>query len=118
MNLPLEFAHRLEDRKSAQDVDLGAEKGIRPARRHLQPSQVNDVRDLIFLQRLSQPGQIGDVALDECYLPYLRLVHDEAHSLGIFLEIVDPDAIAACQEVACDPTADATVTAGEEYIHD
>ena len=38
--------------------------------------------------------------------------------LGIFLQVVDPNAIAALEQIFRDPAADATVAAGEKNVHD
>jgi len=78
---------------------------------------MDKVRDAILLQGGAETDQIDDVALDKGDPVYLFLRQNLAQALGIFLEIVNPHAVVARQQVARDPTADAPVAAGEQDVH-
>src|SRR5262249_34289434 len=71
----------------------------------------------VLLNGPPQPGQIGHVTLNEADLPYFRFRQNQPQPARVFLEVVNPRLIAALQQIANDPGADATVTAGEEDAH-
>ena len=56
LHLAGRLPHRLEDGQRAEDVHLGAEQRIGPAHRHLQAGEMDDVRDLVFRQRVLEPA--------------------------------------------------------------
>jgi len=78
---------------------------------------MDDVRDGIALNGRVQPAKVGHVAGNEVDLTQGRVIHEQPQSVRVFLEVVNPDAVAAFEEIADNPTADATVTAGEKYVH-
>ena len=47
------------------DVHARAALGIGAAERHLQRREVDDVRDLVLVERAADRGAVRDVALDE-----------------------------------------------------
>src|SRR5205085_694988 len=65
-----------------------------------------------------QVGQVGHVAGDERHPPHLLVGQDEAEPPGVLAEVVDEGGVAALQQVADDPAADAAVAAGQEHAHE
>src|SRR5258707_12906501 len=74
--------------------------------------------DLLGVQGGSQAGQVGDVTGQEADLADAVVVEQQPQAARIFLEVVDPDLVAALNEGAGDPAADAAVAAGYQDTHD
>src|SRR5262249_21184897 len=83
----------------------------------LQAGQVDHVRDAVLVNRLTQSCQIGDIAGMEVDPAEQTFIEKQAQTMGILLEIVDPDVVATLEQVADDPAADAPIAAGQEYAH-
>src|SRR5262249_40208286 len=65
----------------------------------------------------AQSIQVGDIALSEGNSADLLVRQDLPQTLGIFFEIVDPNLVAALQEILGNPGAEATVSAGQKDAH-
>jgi hypothetical protein len=73
---------------------------------------MNQMSDLVNLKGFLQACQVGDISRHESDFTDFFFRQDEAQASGIFLEVKNPNLIAALQQMACDPSADTAVTAG------
>jgi hypothetical protein len=71
----------------------------------------------VFIEHGTEAFQIGDVALEKRNAAKFGVVEKEAEAFGILDEVEDEGLIAAIEEVADDPAADAAIAAGEENAH-
>src|SRR5438445_13838093 len=79
---------------------------------------MNQMTDVIALNRAAKGGNVRHVALDEPDLAQLLVIDYKPQAMQVFLQIVDPHLVAALQKVTDDPTSDAAITAGEKDAHD
>ena len=117
LHLVLRLAHRLEHRQRAQHVHLRSQERIRPARRHLQAGQMHNMRNGVRAKRVFEIFKIGYISGDVADTLDLLVAHQQAQTFGIFLQIVNPHLVAALQQIAHDPAADATVAASQKNSH-
>src|SRR5205085_2903507 len=61
---------------------------------------------------------VGHVAGNKLNFAELLFLHDLAHPPAIIAQVVNPDRLAALNQVLGDPAADATETAGDEDAHE
>src|SRR5438132_689543 len=111
------LAHGLEYGQRSQHVHLCAQKRIGLADRHLQAREVNDMRDGVRLDRLQQAGVVRHVSLHEFDLLELMIVEQQPQAVQVLLEVIDEDLIATFEQITGDPTADASVAAREQDMH-
>ena len=106
--------HRLEDVDGADDVDERAERWIRTRERDLERREMDDVRDVVLVERGADGGELGDVAADEGNPGELVARHDEAEAFRVAGEVERDDRDALANEPAHRPRADAAKRAGDE----
>jgi hypothetical protein len=79
---------------------------------------MDDVRDGIFTDCCAKSGKISDIPLDELDLSDFGVGKDLSQSPRVFLEVEDPDLIAASEQIANDPGTDKSIAAGDQDAHE
>ena len=105
---------RFEDVHRPGHVDLGTERWVGTAERHLQRGKVDDVGDAVFVQGAFDGCKVGDVPLDEIHACERVRLDDELDPSGILPEIEGDDRHALAHELADGPGADTAQGTGHE----
>ncbi len=66
---------------------------------------------------LLEANQVTHITTHEADLADLFIFQNQTQPVCIFLEIVNPNLVAAFQKIASNPTANTTVAAGEKHSH-
>ncbi len=106
-------AGRFQDRQGAEDIHLSAQKGVRPAGRHLQTRQMDDVRDFVLRDGAAEGGQVRDVAGHKHGAGRLGGGQNLEEAARVLFQIEDVNRVALLQQVANDPSPDEAITSGQ-----
>jgi hypothetical protein len=105
---------RLEHVDRPDHVDAGAERRIVAAERHLERGEMDDVCDLLLVERELEQVEVGDVDADPVYERELVGTHQQLHPPWVVAHVECNHVHAFAHQLANRPGADTAVGARHE----
>src|SRR5688572_14959375 len=105
---------RLENVNRSDNINHGTKPRIRPAGRHLEPCQVNDVVDLLALDFGADLLRVTDITTNELHPRQCLRVQQKPEALGLKVEVKDKDVLPAVHQILHSPSPDAALSPGDK----